>query len=895
MRSIAYLVFILLVCGISQLVVGARRAGGRSAATSGNDRNGAKTGRKVKNTDNNGEPGRRKGKKRHKKSPDSFGGSLTDFSVDEHGNLNDVVEYSDHEMSDKGYAHLGRGEISAAIEIFSRNGDHYGLSLCYTAGPERDLRNALRHATEALKDNPSFPAGYYQRSRLAGFLGFFDILEADILALVGLGAEIPMLESHAQSFKGAQFCTASIKVLEVLLDMTSDPVKMSQYYLNIGLCKEELGDSQSAYDYIRKALALDGASVDPLHSSNLSRYLLDLGRIDEAIKLSIETIRNIENELAKLNRRNDAQRIEALEYAVSKHYRVAVVIFQELGKPFSAIESAKKIKFGGVIDFVAAVVAIDSYQAVADYPPAIDLVNSMLSQATQVDLRGLLRYRREITYINYCSVDLPFTAYNIDTLVDTRIKHARTKVFGIPDEFVDMETYTEFWQQCAIRRAAHESVYGRGSRTYDNTTFFESIKSLSEITSGFRETLQLNSSGFYKHDRKDRMMGFSAIEMNQLLRRHMRCIIEGYDGLLLSNRAASKSEMVSVNRIAAEIYAPILQYPSFCGERTDERDEVRKKFHAFEWRDLFDVGVRWRQLAEPTDPVWWMDRFDEFKGNGSDDTVSTPLQTGQKKVSRYYTYMNESLALFKKTMRHCYSTENVTCIRLSADQKAALERSTTLEELYAIHRGSGSVIYVVANCTSAVHMDQAIPCTKFYLSPSRSNGEGWDYRISATYTTDVYESYFSDLDILFQRYINKIIEIHSTKEISVREKLIGRIIDDILDILYTWVHCSPLSRGSASLGYTSTVALFLAADICPHGRFPPGKQLDWEVLLSTTPRDFKARVWPWFNDILSYPISSACPQLTEDWLEGVTPGRYSMAELFPTARHVLEGLSVDVL
>ena len=31
--------------------------------------------------------------------------------------------------------------------------------------------------------------------------------------------------------------------------------------------------------------------------------------------------------------------------------------------------------------------------------------------------------------------------------------------------------------------------------------------------------------------------------------------------------------------------------------------------HQFGWRDLFDVGVRWRQISEPNDPVWWIDRF----------------------------------------------------------------------------------------------------------------------------------------------------------------------------------------------------------------------------------------------------------------------------------------------
>ena len=32
-------------------------------------------------------------------------------------------------------------------------------------------------------------------------------------------------------------------------------------------------------------------------------------------------------------------------------------------------------------------------------------------------------------------------------------------------------------------------------------------------------------------------------------------------------------------------------------------------FHVFGWRDLFDTVVRWRQLSEPMDVVYWLDRW----------------------------------------------------------------------------------------------------------------------------------------------------------------------------------------------------------------------------------------------------------------------------------------------
>lgn len=30
--------------------------------------------------------------------------------------------------------------------------------------------------------------------------------------------------------------------------------------------------------------------------------------------------------------------------------------------------------------------------------------------------------------------------------------------------------------------------------------------------------------------------------------------------------------------------------------------------HTFMFRDFFDIAVKWRQISEPNDPVWWIDR-----------------------------------------------------------------------------------------------------------------------------------------------------------------------------------------------------------------------------------------------------------------------------------------------
>jgi hypothetical protein len=53
-----------------------------------------------------------------------------------------------------------------------------------------------------------------------------------------------------------------------------------------------------------------------------------------------------------------------------------------------------------------------------------------------------------------------------------------------------------------------------------------------------------------------------------------------------------------------------------------------------------DIAVRWRQVSEPNDPVWWIDLLTkESFSNGFG--LQTPLVTGHCHVPRYYPYFKQ--------------------------------------------------------------------------------------------------------------------------------------------------------------------------------------------------------------------------------------------------------------
>ena len=60
--------------------------------------------------------------------------------------------------------------------------------------------------------------------------------------------------------------------------------------------------------------------------------------------------------------------------------------------------------------------------------------------------------------------------------------------------------------------------------------------------------------------------------------------------------------------------------------------------NAVNWREVYEVGTRWRREAEPGDAVWWIDGLPE-KAFAEGFGLHTPMQSGQLRVVRYAKYI----------------------------------------------------------------------------------------------------------------------------------------------------------------------------------------------------------------------------------------------------------------
>jgi len=158
-----------------------------------------------------------------------------------------------------------------------------------------------------------------------------------------------------------------------------------------------------------------------------------------------------------------------------------------------------------------------------------------------------------------------------------------------------------------------------------------------------------------------RMFGLSVLQMSASLSKHFALIsLEGI-GLAVTDASSSRSrvgalftEKSTSSSSAKGASIGATSSGSSSSSRNGSVSPSGKRgagatTHTFNWRDLYDIGVRWRQVSEPGDPVWWIDRFPRVafeEGFG----LQTPLVNGHLTTVRYAPYYQPAFARVKEIL-----------------------------------------------------------------------------------------------------------------------------------------------------------------------------------------------------------------------------------------------------
>ena len=317
------------------------------------------------------------------------------------------------------------------------------------------------------------------------------------------------------------------------------------------------------------------------------------------------------------------------------------------------------------------------------------------------------------------------------------------------------------------------------------------LRSIYEAASLFKTKIQYNSPGFCKNEKQHRQSGIAIIHMAQVARSFWNSF--------------NKGEIMQVNGFSQSSGTP---------------EAVE---HEFGWRDFFDITVGWRQISEPSDPVWWVDMLCEetfSEGYGA----FTPVLVGESHVVRYYQYHDRMIGLMRELMPQQNNFTN--------EQKNACFEAKQCDDLYQLLLKD---FYVHTNCIRLSDAG-AQPLEGTRLTIQR-NKNGYVLSIRTPCTPGRWKLFDIEMRLAWMNLAKTMKECNE----------IGQILKDILVVAFYWYNFMPLVRGTALCGLVAIHALLLAAGFQIKGEMPECLQIDWEAILNKDPDSFIACIHEWLD------------------------------------------------
>ncbi|PKA57439.1 TPR repeat-containing thioredoxin TDX [Apostasia shenzhenica] len=136
------------------------------------------------------------------------------------------------------------------------------------------------------------------------------------------------------------------------------------------------------------------------------------------------------------------------------------------------------------------------------------------------------------------------------------------------------------------------------------------------------------------------------------------------------------------------------------------------------------------------------------------------------------------------------------------------------------------------------------------------NKKGFDFGVRTPSTPARWEDYDAEMEAAWEDIFGQMQdlctaycgELYGSNDLTMLEK----VKDAILRVTYYWYNLMPLSRGSAVIGYTVLLGLFLSTNMEVTGSIPPSVQVDWDAILSRNPQLFIDSVKTWLYPSLRF-------------------------------------------
>ncbi|XP_068837964.1 tetratricopeptide repeat protein 13 isoform X4 [Capricornis sumatraensis] len=422
-----------------------------------------------------------------------------------------------------------------------------------------------------------------------------------------------------------------------------------------------------------------------------------------------------------------------------------------------------------------------------------------------------VKYLREYSRYLHAHLDTPLTEYNIDVDLPGSFKDHWAK--NLPFLIEDYEEQPGL--QPHIKDVLHQNF----------ESYKPEVQELICVADRLGSLMQYETPGFLPNKRIHRAMGLAALEVMQAV------------------------------------------------QRTWMNSKVRMngKTRLMQWRDMFDIAVKWRRIADPDQPVLWLDQMPARSlSRGFNNHIN--LIRGQVINMRYLEYFEKILHFIKDRILVYHGANNPKGL---LEVREALEKVHKVEDLLPIMKfNTKTKDGFTVNTKVPSLKDQGKEYDGFTITITGDKVGNILFSVETQTTEERTQLYHAEIDALYKDLTAKGKVLILSSEFGEADA----VCNLILSLVYYFYNLMPLSRGSSVIAYSVIVGALMASGREVAGKIPKGKLVDFEAMTAPGSEAFSKIAKSWMNLKSISPSYKTLP---------------SVSETFPTLRSMIEVLNTD--
>ncbi|KAM8818487.1 tetratricopeptide repeat protein 13 isoform 5-T5 [Rhynchonycteris naso] len=422
-----------------------------------------------------------------------------------------------------------------------------------------------------------------------------------------------------------------------------------------------------------------------------------------------------------------------------------------------------------------------------------------------------VKYLREYSRYLHAHLDTPLTEYNIDVDLPGSFKDHWAK--SLPFLIEDYEEQPGL--QPHVKDVLHQKFESYKSEVQELICVADRLGSL----------MQYETPGFLPNKRIHRAMGLAALEVMQAVQRTW----------------------------------------------TNSKVRMSGKTRLMQWRDMFDIAVKWRRVADPDQPVLWLDQMPARSlSRGFNNHIN--LIRGQVINMRYLEYFEKILHFIKDRILIYHGANNPKGL---LEVREALEKVHKVEDLLPIMKfNTKTKDGFTVNTKVPSLKDQGKEYDGFTITITGDKIGNILFSVETQTTEERTQLYHAEIDALYKDLTAKGKVLILSSEVGEADA----VCNLILSLVYYFYNLMPLSRGSSVIAYSVIVGALMASGKEVAGKIPKGKLVDFEAMTAPGSEAFSKIAKSWMNLKSISPSYKTLP---------------SVSEMFPTLRSMIEVLNTD--